>query len=140
MPTQLGESDWQEIDALLAEARLIEAIKRYREQTGAGLAEAKAAVEQRQQGLVLSGQARTEDWASIDDALARGNKIEAIKLHRSMTGLGLAESKTAVEARESELRASGRLIPQAKSGCMGVLLLSVALIAPAIWLILNIME
>jgi ribosomal protein L7/L12 len=42
------------------------------------------------------------DWdatqdADFQDALARGNKIEAIKIYREKTGLGLKESKDAVE-------------------------------------------
>jgi ribosomal protein L7/L12 len=32
------------------------------------------------------------------EAMARGNKIEAIKKHREMTGYGLKESKDAIEA------------------------------------------
>jgi hypothetical protein len=40
------------------------------------------------------------------DALARGNKIEAIKLLRGHTGLGLKEAKDAVEA--SGVVATGR--------------------------------
>lgn len=37
----------------------------------------------------------------IQDALRRGNKIEAIKIYREMTGVGLAEAKQAVEAYEA---------------------------------------
>jgi Ribosomal protein L7/L12 C-terminal domain len=45
------------------------------------------------------------DWANLDpqteaainDAMARGNKIEAIKIVREATGLGLKESKEAVD-------------------------------------------
>lgn len=33
----------------------------------------------------------------IQDALRRGNKIEAIKIYRELTGVGLAEAKKAVE-------------------------------------------
>ena len=33
----------------------------------------------------------------IQDALRRGNKIEAIKIYREMTGVGLAEAKDAIE-------------------------------------------
>lgn len=45
------------------------------------------------------------DWADLDpqteaainDAMARGNKIEAIKIIREATGMGLKESKEAVD-------------------------------------------
>jgi hypothetical protein len=36
-------------------------------------------------------------------ALQRGRKIEAIKIYRQLTGAGLGEAKTAVEAMEREL-------------------------------------
>jgi len=36
----------------------------------------------------------------IRDALRQGNKIEAIKLYREMTGVGLAEAKQAIDRAE----------------------------------------
>ncbi len=36
----------------------------------------------------------------IQDALRRGNKIEAIKLYREVTGVGLAEAKGAIDRAE----------------------------------------
>lgn len=36
----------------------------------------------------------------IQEALRRGNKIEAIKLYRELTGVGLAEAKQAIEQAE----------------------------------------
>jgi hypothetical protein len=36
--------------------------------------------------------------SQIEAALARGNKIEAIKLYREVTGVGLKEAKDAVES------------------------------------------
>jgi len=39
----------------------------------------------------------------VQEALRSGNKIEAIKLYRELTGVGLAEAKQAVEAIESRL-------------------------------------
>lgn len=46
------------------------------------------------------------DPASLDDvgaALSQGNKIEAIKLYREKTGVGLAEAKAAVDDLERKL-------------------------------------
>ena len=37
----------------------------------------------------------------IRDALQRGNKIEAIKIYRELTGAGLAEAKRAIDQIES---------------------------------------
>jgi ribosomal protein L7/L12 len=39
----------------------------------------------------------------IQDALRRGNKIEAVKIYRELTGVGLAEAKQAIERFESGL-------------------------------------
>jgi hypothetical protein len=36
----------------------------------------------------------------IQEALRRGNKIEAIKLYRELTGVGLAEAKDAIDHAE----------------------------------------
>ncbi|WP_433662846.1 ribosomal protein L7/L12 [Nocardia sp. CA-128927] len=48
MPTTARSAfSWIEIDALLADGKKIQAIKRYRELTGSGLEEAKDAVESR---------------------------------------------------------------------------------------------
>ena len=40
----------------------------------------------------------------ILDALRRGNKIEAIKVYRELTGVGLAEAKEAVERQEQFIK------------------------------------
>lgn len=55
----------------------------------------------------------------IKNALFAGNKIEAIKLYREQTGLGLKESKDAVEKLEAELRASSpdRFSKSQAKGC-----------------------
>lgn len=36
----------------------------------------------------------------IQDALRRGNKIEAIKIYRELTGVGLAEAKDVIDKAE----------------------------------------
>ncbi|QIS02401.1 hypothetical protein F5X71_08755 [Nocardia brasiliensis] len=41
-------------------------------------------------------------WAEIDDLLALGKKIQAIKRFRELTGAGLKEAKDAVDQRERE--------------------------------------
>jgi ribosomal protein L7/L12 len=42
---------------------------------------------------------------SLDDALARGRKIDAIKIYRAEHGVGLQEAKDAVEERARVLAA-----------------------------------
>ncbi|RPI92711.1 MAG: hypothetical protein EHM40_12200 [Chloroflexi bacterium] len=41
--------------------------------------------------------------SQFQDALRRGNKIEAIKIYRESTGVGLAEAKRAVDEIEVRL-------------------------------------
>lgn len=91
----------------------IAAIKAYRELTGAGLAEAKNAVEQLMAGppkrdeptappLPQSTAFRSEGPApeqqvELLEMLRQGAKIPAIKRYREITGSGLKEAKEAVE-------------------------------------------
>jgi SMC interacting uncharacterized protein involved in chromosome segregation len=40
----------------------------------------------------------------IQEALRRGNKIEAIKLYRELTGVGLAEAKQVIDRAEQFIK------------------------------------
>jgi SMC interacting uncharacterized protein involved in chromosome segregation len=40
----------------------------------------------------------------IQEALRRGNKIEAIKIYREMTGVGLAEAKDVIDKAEQFIK------------------------------------
>jgi len=40
----------------------------------------------------------------IQEALKRGNKIEAIKIYREMTGVGLAEAKQVIDRAEQFIK------------------------------------
>ena len=75
----------------------------------------------------------------IKEALFRGQRIEAIKLYREATDVGLAEAKTAVEKMEAELRASSPEKFNAsttKKGCLGVLVaMFVVAVAAILWLV-----
>lgn len=95
------------VEALLTLVRggqKIEAIKRYREQTGLGLKESKDAID----GLEASGNlpllnkavsaASAGTMPEVEQLIRRGNQIEAIKRYRDLTGAGLKESKDAVDA------------------------------------------
>ncbi|MBI2922403.1 MAG: ribosomal protein L7/L12 [Planctomycetes bacterium] len=73
----------------------------------------------------VTGPLRDEDLARLRELLQRGEKIQAIKLHRERTGAGLKESKDAVEALESRWREEMTLIPgQRAGGCLSLLLLA----------------
>ena len=115
-----------EIRQLLASGNKIAAIKRYREQTGVGLAEAKAAVESLEAGDSFTERVRPDDSDLTDQIvglLGRGEKIEAVKLYRNQTGCGLKEAKEAVEriGEQNGIRASG-------TGCLGVVLVGIVVI------------
>ena len=115
-----------ELVTLLREGRKIMAVKRYRELTGVGLAEAKAAIDALEQRLEADpadsfappppGSAPA---APDMDALAArvvglvqgGNKIEAIKVYREATNVGLREAKEAVETIEARLGRSRQPAP-----------------------------
>ena len=92
----------QELAELIRQGRKIEAIKLVREQTGCGLAEAKAAVEKLERGESLEASAPAESAGSLKEEIRTlvlsGRMIEAVKLYRERTGTGLKEAKDAVDA------------------------------------------
>jgi hypothetical protein len=64
-------------------------------------------------------------WKQIDDELASGRKIQAIKLYREHTGSDLKPAKDAVEARLSQLRSQDpQRYPPTKTGCTLMLLVA----------------
>lgn len=78
----------------------IEAIKLLCNSTGLGLKESKDLIDDYLRGNQTPIVAATSAIAlpiSVEEALNRGNKIEAIRLLRELTGLGLKEAKDAVE-------------------------------------------
>lgn len=121
-----------ELQTLLAQDRKIDAIKRYREATGVGLAAAKEMVEAIEHGQKPP---EREPTSSVPEGelvglLEAGKKIEAIKLYRRHTGAGLKEAKDAVEA----VAAQRGIAAASKSGCLGVVLLLSAISIAAITL------
>jgi len=75
----------------------------------------------------------------ITELLNRGEKIEAIKLYREATGVGLKESKDAVEAMEAGLepRPAGSRDPFAKkAGCFGMIAVLVTMMMIVLMLVM----
>ena len=122
-----GPIESDDIRDLLRRGQKLHAIKRYREGTGAGLKEAKDAIEEieRQMGqnapsnpplsgpslsiTVTSVQEGASDSAALDgteivEMVRRGQKIEAIKLYRELTDCDLKEAKDSVEFIERTLK------------------------------------
>jgi ribosomal protein L7/L12 len=87
------------IQAALDRGDKIEAIKLLRTATGLGLKEAKDVIDgQPQARSQRSGTSAPSVLpADVMGALQRGEKLEAIKLLREATGLGLKEAKDVVE-------------------------------------------
>jgi ribosomal protein L7/L12 len=139
----ISDDNLERIRAELAAGHKIEAIKLFRAASGAGLAEAKRAVEALEAGQPIGEQgiesASDDQIAKIQAAIFAGNKIQAIKLHRAATGLGLKESKDFVEALEAELRRTDptRFTAPVGKGCgTTVLYLILALLLVA-WSIIS---
>ena len=92
----------EDVRGLLAKGKRIEAIRRLCEQTGLGLKEAVAAVEAGEISPAappIGGNAELPP--EVNEALAAGNTIEAIKRLRAATGLGLKQAKEIVEKARS---------------------------------------
>ena len=116
-----------EIRELLASGNKIAAVKRYREETGVGLAEAKAAVEALEAGNSLADSVTSDDADLTDQVvslLERGKKIPAVKLYRDLTGVGLKDAKETVE----RIGEQNGIPLTSGSGCLGVVLLIVGVV------------
>ncbi len=116
-----------EITGYLQAGKKINAIKVYREVTGAPLAEAKDAVdrldmvlkmygtmvvgdaimEAAQQGMQMNVDMQSILLTEMAYLISQKKKIQAIKLFRERTGLGLEEGKAAADRIEFMIRASG---------------------------------
>ena len=106
--------------AALQRGSLIEAIKIVRDKTGMDLKSSKEAVERYANGEGAPADWQEGDWGRGEpegagmqgngpaavpsaalSALAKGNKVEAVRLTREATGLGLAEAKQLVENHQN---------------------------------------
>lgn len=118
-----------EVARFLSMGQKIKAIKVYREDTGASLADAKAAVDrmERASGLGIApgfanfpletgetdadmverGMSKDALREEVERLLSQNQKIKAIKVYRERTGVGLREAKEAVDSLDDMLRARG---------------------------------
>lgn len=93
-----------EVVAAIQSGHTIEAIKLLRERTGLGLTEAKQAVDHYVLSQATPREARAAGTSlppAAIQALQSGNKIEAIRLVREHSGLGLAEAKYLVDSHSA---------------------------------------
>lgn len=94
-----------QLESLVYAGQKIEAIRLYREQTGCGLREAKDAIEAFERGDIASltfvppaPPDAQSIIAQIEAWVQRGNKINAIKVYREYTGVGLKIAKDVIDA------------------------------------------
>ncbi|MHC4878367.1 MAG: ribosomal protein L7/L12 [Planctomycetota bacterium] len=116
----------KEIRELLDAGNKIAAVKRLREETGIGLAEAKAVVEAFEASEPLAERTMTPDSDLTDQVirlLERGEMIQAVKLHREQTGAGLKEAKEAVE----QIGEQHGIPASSGAGCLSLVLLCLTL-------------
>jgi ribosomal protein L7/L12 len=90
----------------------------------------------------MAGQPTKEQMEAIGSALASGRKIEAIKIYRDATGLGLKEAKEFIDALIPKLREQDpekyTKLSQG-SGCASVILLCMGVTtASIVWIIKSI--
>ncbi|MBU0494005.1 MAG: hypothetical protein KKA73_30995 [Chloroflexi bacterium] len=99
----------KQIRQLLQQERKVDAIKVYRRHIDAGLAEAKHAVDEIEHSMRDVGRDKPTttapegpaEWENqIRQLLEQGRKIDAIKVYRQHTYVGLAEAKHAVDEIE----------------------------------------
>ena len=126
----------------------IPAVKLYKTWANCSLLEAKVAVEAIESDEPIPEPQRPDPAAAdptlsdVDQAIANGNKIEAIKRHRELTGLSLLESVQFVELRANRPKPrtlyetsptrdptdpNSPVILTKRSGCFSALLLFVGL-------------
>ncbi|MGZ0171786.1 MAG: ribosomal protein L7/L12 [Planctomycetales bacterium] len=129
----------EEIRQLLGSGNKIQAIKFYREKTGAGLAEAKDAVEAFAAGGAFDGEASGERVPTGDpdltdevkELIGQGKPLLAVKLVRERTGRSLKESKELVD----QISVDSGLMSPSGSGCLGAVLLAAAIPVGTAWTI-----
>lgn len=110
------------VGALLAEGRVVMAVKLIRDQTGLGLAQSKAYVDRLAAGgeAVAAASAETTRTSISSDAMAQiqllvaqDKKIQAIKEVRRHTGLGLKAAKDLVDRMEESAVVGALDVPTA---------------------------
>lgn len=125
-----------DVKAEIAAGNKITAIKLYRDATGAGLAEAKEAVELIAAGKPPpAGAAPTPSADAMQEVSAlvmAGKKIEAIRAYRTAAGVDLKDAKDAVDALEARLDPAAVMTREAAMRRLRRLVLSGLAVAAAL--------
>lgn len=132
MDNPLSDQQRQQIAATLNAGRKLDAVKLYRDFTGANLTGAVRAIDafdpQAPAATPTAPQLSEADQQRLNDLLAAGQTVQAIKLFRELTGLSLQEAKQAIDAMTPA--------SQRRTGCAGILLLALPLPAAILLLLL----
>ena len=114
----LSPDQVQKIHQLLHNKQLIQAVQLYHEATGVSLAEAREAVEEMARNEFSKPPSGMRNYdnpvleSKIRSLLAKGKKIEAVKIYREEYGIGLNEAKNAVDRIEASMpRDSATALP-----------------------------
>ena len=115
----------QKIHEYIHNQQLLHAIKLYREATGVGLAEAKAAVEAMSRNEAVKPPDGVMNYDNpilegrIRSLLSKRQKIEAVKIYREEYGVGLKEAKDAVDGIERSMRQGSSSMPMPNESAIG---------------------
>jgi ribosomal protein L7/L12 len=138
---EMSEDEFQKVTAFIFAGQKIQAIKLYSQSTGAGLKESKDYIDHLEQQLraenagnfsatAMPGSVSVpampeEDAKKMTDLIFAGHKLEAIKMYRDASRLGLRKSKVFIDDLEKQLRVEcpENFTHAAKTGCGAVVLL-----------------
>jgi len=142
-------TDFHDIEAIIASRQKILAIKEFRARTGAGLKDAKDAVEwfeahgewpaAYRTGAALASELvpppqasiRQDPLRAIEQLVAEGQLIGAIKEVRALTGWGLKECKDAVEGYRDQRRWPEALVVAIEGKSVAPVAAPAPVVAPA---------
>ena len=132
-----------DIKAEIAAGNMITAIKLYRDVTGAGLAEAKQAVE-----LIAAGKPpptgaaptlAADAMREVSALVAAGKKIDAIKVYRKEAGVDLKDAKDAVDALEARINPAAVVAREATIGRIRRFVVFAVLIAVGVAILIGLL-
>ncbi|MEW4487779.1 ribosomal protein L7/L12 [Thalassoglobus sp. JC818] len=147
---QIDSGQLETLLETLRSGNQIEAVKLYREWTGSSLAESKQAVEDVQrkfesgmsaEEILQSAEAGSSNSNSEDaqrqavlEEIRKGRKLQAIKIYRDYSGVGLKEAKEFIEQLTEQLKKEDpTFVPKGNAGCGAAALLLVAGVCGCIW-------
>jgi hypothetical protein len=106
----------REVRSLLEQERKIEAVKLYRERTGANLLEAKNAVEAIEAGTTPRSEDGNDLESEVMRHLRKGETLAAVALYSQRKGVSQVDAEQAIELLAAKAGLQSR-----RAGCLGVI-------------------